>query len=466
MAMRIVKFVGKNVHGYLNFNIKFNAELTFLTGINGSGKTTALNCIASLLLPDFEYLCKTQHDLMEIQLNSDGGNFKIKSNSNNEGAILRISGIADPLQIQKHEIDPDKWTPRHESIEREFYQEQYLSYRSTDLISALNRLPNPMFLGLDRRTLHGSVGPSAPSSYAAARYRHNRKHSTSLRTKFSGNMEIRLWEAMGLAEQSQSEQQSQLNRLGQEFQTNLLVELLHIEPKREQTLDLPDFPKQSEIRNWLGGLNALPQMFQVNQDKIVESVRPMKEYLDYIIEFSAEYRTHIRKNEKIRQKWIEENTTEIFNWMLNVPSISKIQRIVNIIQDYNKRRSAVREKNDRYLRILNSFYREGGKDFYFNEFGEAGFRSTIKGSEIEIQSLSSGEIQIFVMLTHLYFNPEISRGNVFMVDEPELSLHVSWQERFVESIMSASQGVQIILATHSPSIILEKVNSCIEVNQK
>ena len=54
--MKIERFVGTSVNGYLHFDVEFFRDLTFLTGINGSGKTSALNSIAALLLPRLDYL--------------------------------------------------------------------------------------------------------------------------------------------------------------------------------------------------------------------------------------------------------------------------------------------------------------------------------------------------------------------------------------------------------------------------
>ena len=52
-----------------------------------------------------------------------------------------------------------------------------------------------------------------------------------------------------------------------------------------------------------------------------------------------------------------------------------------------------------------------------------------------------------------------------LLDEPENSLHVAWQERLLESLHSQieSRPAQIIVATHSPSLISDKADWLIEV---
>ena len=64
------------------------------------------------------------------------------------------------------------------------------------------------------------------------------------------------------------------------------------------------------------------------------------------------------------------------------------------------------------------------------------------------------------MLAHLSLNQRLAVSGVFIVDEPELSLHIDWQEKFVDAIQKANPNVQLILATHSPAIILDRTESC------
>jgi predicted ATPase len=41
---------------------------------------------------------------------------------------------------------------------------------------------------------------------------------------------------------------------------------------------------------------------------------------------------------------------------------------------------------------------------------------------------------------------------VYVADEPELSLHVTWQEKLLKSVMALAARSQVIVATHSPDI--------------
>lgn len=73
--------------------------------------------------------------------------------------------------------------------------------------------------------------------------------------------------------------------------------------------------------------------------------------------------------------------------------------------------------------------------------------------KLSAKSLSSGELNIVTILYYLIF--ETTRGSIVLIDEPEISLHVVWQEQLsalIEKIMESKPGVQVIIATHSPFI--------------
>ena len=75
------------------------------------------------------------------------------------------------------------------------------------------------------------------------------------------------------------------------------------------------------------------------------------------------------------------------------------------------------------------------------------------GSALQLNRLSSGEKQIIIMLYNLLFHAE--PGSVAIIDEPEISLHITWQQRLgsIFSDICRVRGVQIIAATHSPQVI-------------
>ena len=95
-------------------------------------------------------------------------------------------------------------------------------------------------------------------------------------------------------------------------------------------------------------------------------------------------------------------------------------------------------------------------------FGETGKAIVRKSNEIRFEQdgdllypyqLSAGEKQMLVIL--LTTLVQDNRSGVMFMDEPEVSLHVEWQQRLIALIRELNPNVQIILTTHSPAMIMD-----------
>ena len=86
---------------------------------------------------------------------------------------------------------------------------------------------------------------------------------------------------------------------------------------------------------------------------------------------------------------------------------------------------------------------------------EHGFYIHINNSNNTLSptQLSSGEQHQIVLFYELIF--KTSEKTCFLIDEPEISLHVDWQRKFLEDICKIAQlgDRQFLIATHSPQII-------------
>ena len=72
-------------------------------------------------------------------------------------------------------------------------------------------------------------------------------------------------------------------------------------------------------------------------------------------------------------------------------------------------------------------------------------------NEISILALSSGEKQLlYILLTVFLQNHEPS---ILLLDEPEISMHIYWQRELISIIRELNPNCQLIIATHSPTII-------------
>ena len=84
------------------------------------------------------------------------------------------------------------------------------------------------------------------------------------------------------------------------------------------------------------------------------------------------------------------------------------------------------------------------KGFYFK---------TINNKELKLTQLSSGEQHEVVLLYELLFK---AKQNVLvLIDEPEISLHITWQKEFLNDLLRIIelQNIQVVIATHSSPII-------------
>ena len=85
-------------------------------------------------------------------------------------------------------------------------------------------------------------------------------------------------------------------------------------------------------------------------------------------------------------------------------------------------------------------------------------------SFLKLDCLSSGEKNDLIMFYHLIFDsydPEKKTNNpakkidLVLVDEPEISLHISWQRKYLDHLLEICKinKLQAFVATHSPNII-------------
>lgn len=71
---------------------------------------------------------------------------------------------------------------------------------------------------------------------------------------------------------------------------------------------------------------------------------------------------------------------------------------------------------------------------------------------LDLKWLSSGEKQMLTILMTVLL--EDGDYTVLLMDEPEVSLHLEWQQVLISTIQQLNPNAQIILSTHSPAIIM------------
>lgn len=134
----------------------------------------------------------------------------------------------------------------------------------------------------------------------------------------------------------------------------------------------------------------------------------------------------------------------------------------------------IKQRIDAFFRLINSLFEETGKEIMIDplnntivfsikdtgksiitEDGERIYTSDnqplyTEDEKIQLEQLSSGEKQMLLILTTVFLQEE--KPNILLMDEPEISLHITWQDRLIETIRELNPNCQLIITTHSPNI--------------
>ena len=134
------------------------------------------------------------------------------------------------------------------------------------------------------------------------------------------------------------------------------------------------------------------------------------------------------------------------------PIAARLQRLMPIIEEYEAELLKITKRSTDFLNSVNGFLSDNGKRVDFLPESDLVVELP-NGHVIGSHHLSSGELQLLILFTFLYFSFDApSQAFPVLVDEPELSLHIAWQKRYVSSISEANPNAQFIIATHSPEI--------------
>jgi predicted ATPase len=94
-----------------------------------------------------------------------------------------------------------------------------------------------------------------------------------------------------------------------------------------------------------------------------------------------------------------------------------------------------------------------------------GFSIVGHGGKVPLEKLSSGEQHQLVLFFELLF--ELRENALILIDEPELSLHVAWQKKFIADLhrIIALNQFDVILATHSPPLVSRWTDLVVELGE-
>lgn len=141
----------------------------------------------------------------------------------------------------------------------------------------------------------------------------------------------------------------------------------------------------------------------------------------------------------------------------------KIQNIAELAKENEKIKDKIREPREMFLDVINDFFLSSGthKKVMINSEGQIYFDTS--NGKLNLSDLSSGEKQIIITFASMIFGLRGKGTGIFIVDEPEASLHLEWQNKFVSSILKTNKNIQLIFATHSPELIGEYRNKAVRL---
>lgn len=461
--MKITKLHAENVHGYLPIDVDFFDDLTFLTGLNGSGKTSALRLLMALLTPNVNELGTISFSLAQVTVLDGDMEIVVTATKTSDGIELQVSTIDEVLRIGRAELELFLEAKRGEeplSQIRELYQ-------SNSVFQTITKMSTPMFLGLDRRFfVPGSIADDFDDTrrreYMARRY-------WPEDPAFRGTAAIAsLIEVNYLVVTKMQEIRASQEQLDERLRGQFFKKAFEYKPgdvfgksvKLPSKIELEQYRKQlSKIEEAAEGVRIPVPEIQTALTHFFERMSRVVESLDK----SAKTKKPRKDSKKLADKSKDEPSffdMDYVEWIINRPQADRILEHLRMLNEYIEDRNSLRDPINRFQSLVNKFLTQTKKQVDVSGNGQLTVSINGNPEPRPISALSSGERQLLVMLAHLSLNPNLVGSGVFIVDEPELSLHIDWQEKFVDAIREANPKVQLILATHSPAIILDRTESC------
>ncbi len=438
--MKIKKLIGKGVRGYIDFDINFRESVTFLIGINGSGKTTALKLLSALLEPSYKMLCSI--DFLELALLCEvEDNKTVRILCKKDKNRMLLSYEDNNTRIQEEAFEVSEMVQTNEE-QRELAREEYIRNRSifenSKVVALIKSLQTPLFLGINRRVIEMNLGERIVRDGSPVR-------------------DFQMRRRRGMIDDA-------VDRALFDIQ-NLVFDYVRHNAKRQATY--ADNFRKKVVHDSFKFYDSLPQSINNDYDNQLMILEKKHENIKVAIqelgldELTDEVDNLFNQLEILikdlsKQSAQKDVNLDYYNtlgkWMVNSTQLEKIDAITQYGNEYLENLNKLREPINRLQGGVNVFFKEGGKELIVDGQGEIKVKISPKRVN-SIYELSSGEKQLVVMLAHLALNKGSRQHSVFFIDEPELSLHISWQELFVDALLNASPQTQFIIATHAPAIL-------------
>lgn len=435
--MQIDKLKIEKLYGYIDKEIKFNSDLTLLVGINGSGKTSILNLVNWLIRPSIPNLCVTEFKKLSLNFINKNSKYKIICEHTNGELTYKISTSKkhyNPLRI-KMSHKPSEIGNDYELKTNLINQYSGLApdFDEKDTWDLISKFPNPTIIGLDRNlfTEESSEMVFYENNFKGRPVRKRKKKISPLtRVKEIVNTEYR-------------KKKNEILNLTNSLKNHLMLSTFDGGITKDSLIKGEKYKlKLNQIEDAEKKVNNYFKKFEKETVTPHEN-KKIEAYFSQLKQITKEY-----------QKNPNNDYTKLL-FSLNASQFFKVRQLLRKFEKFEKENLKVMSQVQKYLDTLNFFLKDSAKKIIFKEdTSELTFNTLDKNGDIlkefrDIKYLSSGEQQILILFSYIAFNSE--DGKIFIIDEPELSLHIKWQEDFLKKLdIVTPQSTQLIIASHSP----------------
>lgn len=427
-VMKIKRLKINKLHGHINYDVKFNENITFLYGDNGCGKTTLLNIITYIITGQIYKLFSLYFD--EIVLT-----YKAENTTKNQS--ISIKRIDDNIKID-FSSETAILEQRIEYTSRasdEFEDINHTFFTKYPILEKIKNTFNYVYLPLNRNSSLSIDDPFIFRGKKMAKIRYNR-----VKGKYdSSNVERTLFEVEALVSLAFNKANSTLSHINEEFSDSIL----------KSFLDIEDIMNTDKVLKYMMSLNT--SKIEEMKSAYITVLKTLDKLDDISIKKVNAFFESLKNDISISKK---NNNTINIEYLFKLSEVSKISDIIDKAEEAEKAKKEAKRSIETFLNTVNKFVKNDitNKEIYIDEDGVVYLKTNV-GKPIGIQNMSSGEKQIVTFFAYLIFGLESTNQSIFIVDEPELSLHLKWQKQFVDSIIDVNSNVQLIFATHAPEMI-------------
>lgn len=448
--MKLIKFEAIDVYDYLKININFNEDLSFLVGGNGSGKTTAIKLIHAILTPTLKDLYTIPFKSFMLTINIEGNDedtlIKVTKNDN---LAISISDIKQTIELPKFDEDEYLDYKLHQIPNTDdFFDNLVINYKETEVMNFIKTLEIPIFLGLERRSQNKGTG-------VIRRRPLNNRHRRLGQplNNITGILAISLNEIQSIIQDIYENMRAHEDTLRIRLRDNIISSSFQyidfstlINDKGE--LNMPTVDEKRHILNRRSEIENLLENLGTNTNKFSKNINDFFTKMDNLFE---------------SMKDITDTKGVAVEWITNLAQIDRIEKLIEMIDENKIKINKRFESINLFLDSINYFFEDSGKKVLISKVGQLQIKKP-NGNKSNIDALSSGERQLLVLFAQLIFNNDSNSSNVFIIDEPELSLHLKWQDEFVKYALKLSPKTQLIMATHSPEIFAGYEHKTLQIN--